>query len=916
MKTEVYALPELDCPNCAMKVERQVGKIKGLNEVTVDFVHKKMIVEFEGDSKKEQIIQAVKKAEPDINVVEITDGKDRVRSNAQTENRDHHHEEECGCGHEHHHDHADCDGKHDHHHHEEGCGCGHEHHHDHADCDDKHDHHHYDESCGCGHDHYHEHADCDDKHEHHHHEKGCGCGHEHHHEHADCDGEHEHHHHEEGCSCGHDHEEIPTVDHSAVKGELKLRLAGLDCANCAAKIERAVNAMPEVEEASVTFSTETLLVDAKPSSDREALIEAITAVVKKLEPEVAVVEMKTGTKQPEPEVKPQSFFRQNAKLLIGIGFFIAGIILQAESYVFILFLISFLLIGGEVVYSAIRNVLQGEWFDETFLMSVATIGAFAIGDYKEGVAVMLFYQIGELFQSYAVNRSRKSIGSLMNIRAEYATVVRNGKEMRVDPENVMIGEMILIKPGERVPLDGILTEGETSLDTSALTGESLPRDAQSGDEILAGMVNLSGVVQVKVTKEFGESTVSRILELVENASSKKAPIERFITKFARVYTPTVVVAAILVAVIPPFLLQMGSFEVWLYRALTFLVVSCPCALVISIPLGLFAGIGGASRQGILVKGGNFLEILKDVDTVVFDKTGTLTQGTFSVTRIQPVHADADSLLQLAAYGEAYSNHPIARSIVAAYGQPIDNQAIRNYKEISGQGVEVEVSGRKLALGNTKLMQAQGLDCPAVEEIGTIIHVAQEGEYLGWLVISDVIKNTSAAAISQLKQAGVRNTVMLTGDNRKVAEAVAAQIGIDTVYAQLLPQDKVEQVETLLAAQPEGKKLAFVGDGINDAPVLARADLGVAMGGVGSDAAIEAADIVLMKDDPAALATAIQISRKTHAILRQNIIFSLAIKIGVLILTLFGKSNMWMGVFADVGVTLLAILNSMRALKVQ
>lgn len=826
MKTEVYALPELDCPNCAMKVERQVGKIKGLNEVTVDFVHKKMIVEFEGDSKKEQIIQAVKKAEPDINVVEITDGKDRVRSNAQTESHDHHH------------DHADSDGKHD------------------------------------------------------------------------------HHHHEEGCSCGHDHEEIPTLDHSAVKGELKLRLAGLDCANCAAKIERAVNAMPEVEEASVTFSTETLLVDAKPSSDREALIEAITAVVKKLEPEVAVVEMKTGMKQPEPEAKPQSFFRQNAKLLIGIGFFIAGIILQAESYVFILFLISFLLIGGEVVYSAIRNVLQGEWFDETFLMSVATIGAFAIGDYKEGVAVMLFYQIGELFQSYAVNRSRKSIGSLMNIRAEYATVVRNGKEMRVDPENVMIGEMILIKPGERVPLDGILTEGETSLDTSALTGESLPRDAQSGDEILAGMVNLSGVVQVKVTKEFGESTVSRILELVENASSKKAPIERFITKFARVYTPTVVIAAILVAVIPPFLLQMGSFEVWLYRALTFLVVSCPCALVISIPLGLFAGIGGASRQGILVKGGNFLEILKDVDTVVFDKTGTLTQGTFSVTRIQPVHADADSLLQLAAYGEAYSNHPIARSIVAAYGQPIDNQKIRNYKEISGQGVEVEVSGRKLALGNTKLMQAQGLDCPAVEEIGTIIHVAQEGEYLGWLVISDVIKNTSAAAISQLKQAGVRNTVMLTGDNRKVAEAVAAQIGIDTVYAQLLPQDKVEQVETLLAAQPEGKKLAFVGDGINDAPVLARADLGVAMGGVGSDAAIEAADIVLMKDDPAALATAIQISRKTHAILRQNIVFSLAIKIGVLILTLFGKSNMWMGVFADVGVTLLAILNSMRALKVQ
>ena len=883
MKTEVYALPELDCPNCAIKVERQVGKIKGLSEVTVDFVHKKMIVEFEGESKKEQIIQAVKKAEPDIHVVEVTDKKDGAIRQPHTENHEHHHEH-CKCGEDHEH----------HHHEDEGCGCGHDHghHHEHCACDEGHEHHHHheDEECGCGHDH------------------------EHHHEHCACDEGHEHH--GEGCGCGHNHEALSEVDHSAVKGELKLRLAGLDCANCAAKIERAVNGLPQVQEASVTFSTETLLVDAKPSVDRAELITAITAVVKKLEPDVDVVEMKIGSKktEPEPEAAQPGFFRQNAKLLAGIVFFIAGIFLQEQSYAFLIFLVSFILIGGEVVYSAIRNVLQGEWFDETFLMSVATIGAFAIGDYVEGVAVMLFYQIGELFQSYAVNRSRKSIGSLMNIRADYATVLREGKELRVDPETVAIGETILIKPGERVPLDGILLEGTTSLDTSALTGESLPREVQKEDEILAGMVNLSGVVQVKVTKEFGESTVSRILELVENASSKKAPIERFITKFARVYTPTVVVAAILVAIIPPFLLQMGSFDVWLYRALTFLVVSCPCALVISIPLGLFAGIGGASRQGILVKGGNFLEILKDVDTIVFDKTGTLTEGKFSVTRIQPVHAEADALLELAAYGEAYSTHPIARSIVAAYGKPIENQKIRNYQEISGQGVEVEVDGRRLALGNAKLMQKHGIDCPSVDEIGTIIHVAQEGEYLGWLVISDGIKKTSKAAIRQLKQAGIRNTVMLTGDNRSVAEAVAGQIGIDTVYAQLLPQDKVEQVEKLLAAQPEGKKLAFVGDGINDAPVLARADLGVAMGGVGSDAAIEAADIVLMKDDPAALATAIQISRKTHAILRQNIVFSLAIKIGVLMLTLFGKSNMGMGVFADVGVTLLAILNSMRALK--
>ena len=883
MKTEVYALPELDCPNCAMKVERQVGRIKGLNEVTVEKKKKKMIVEFEGESRKEQIIQAVKKVEPDIRIVEVTDKKEAApHSSLPSESQKY----------EHHHKHCDCGEDHEHHHGEEECGCGHdhEHHHKHCDCGEDREHHHGEEECGCGHDH------------------------EHHHKHSDCGEDREHHHGEEECGCGHNHEALPEVDHSTMKGELKLRLAGLDCANCAAKIERAVNVLPQVQEASVTFSTQTLLVDAKPSVNRTELIAAIAEVVKKLEPEVDVVEMKAGAKNAEPEAAQPGFFRQNARLLAGIVFLIAGIFLQEQNYVVLIFLISFLLIGGEVVYNAIRNVFQGEWFDETFLMSVATIGAFAIGDYVEGVAVMLFYQIGELFQSYAVNRSRKSIGSLMNIRADYATVLREGKELRVDPESVAIGETILIKPGERVPLDGILTEGTTSLDTSALTGESLPRDARKGEEILAGMVNLSGVVQVKVTKEFGESTVSRILELVENASSKKAPIERFITKFARVYTPTVVVAAILVAIIPPFLLQMGSFDVWLYRALTFLVVSCPCALVISIPLGLFAGIGGASRQGILVKGGNFLEILKDVDTVVFDKTGTLTEGKFSVTRIQPVHAEADALLELAAYGEAYSTHPIARSIVAAYGKPIDNQKIRHYQEISGQGVEVEVNGRKLALGNEKLMQAHGIDCPPADEIGTIIHVARESEYLGWLGISDVIKGTSKAAIRQLKQAGIRNTVMLTGDNRSVAEAVAGQIGIDTVYAQLLPQDKVEQVEKLLAAQPEGKKLAFVGDGINDAPVLARADLGVAMGGVGSDAAIEAADIVLMKDDPAALARAIQISRKTHAILRQNIVFSLAIKIGVLILTLFGKSNMGMGVFADVGVTLLAILNSMRALK--
>ncbi len=837
MKTEVYLLPELDCPNCAMKVERQIGKIKGLSQVSVNFMQKKMTVSYEGESRREEILRTLKQIEPDIRPIEVS-GAGRMASSGEDDGQQQKH---CGCGHDH--DHA-------------------------SSC-----------SSGCDHDHH-------DHHEHH------------------------------SCTCAHDHHDEKETAAAGVRpqaqGEVRLRLAGLDCAQCAAKIERAVSELPQVKAASVTFSTELLAVDLQPGQDRETLIRSVRELVGRLEPQVQVVLAEDREASAE---KPRSFLKDNARLIVGALVFAVGIAVEHQSWAVVIFLISFVLIGGDVVVSAVRNVLHGEWFDETFLMSVATIGAFAISDYTEGVAVMLFYQIGEVLQSIAVDRSRRSISSLMNIRADTATLLQQGQERIVDPQQVRVNDLILVRAGERVPLDGVIEEGTSSLDTSALTGESLPRDVGAGDEILAGMVNLNGVLRIRVSREYGESTVARILELVENASSKKAPIERFITRFARVYTPVVVIAAVLVAVIPP-LLNLGSLQVWVYRALTFLVVSCPCALVISIPLGLFAGIGGASRRGILVKGGNDLEILKDVDTVVFDKTGTLTQGVFTVTEICPVRIEQRQLLELAALGESFSNHPIARSIVSAYGQPIDRQRVSDVHEIPGQGLRVCIDGRPVVLGNEKLMRSCGYKIASTSAAGTLVHVAVDEAYAGYLVIADQIKPTSAPAIRQLKQQGVRRTVMLTGDRESAARAVAQQIGVDTVVAQLLPQDKVEQVEKLMQQQAAGKKLAFVGDGINDAPVLARADLGVAMGGMGSDAAIEAADIILMKDDPAALAQAIRISRKTHRILVQNIVFSLAVKIGVLILTVFGMSNMGMGVFADVGVMLLAILNSMRALSLR
>lgn len=583
---------------------------------------------------------------------------------------------------------------------------------------------------------------------------------------------------------------------------------------------------------------------------------------------------------------------------------------------FAVFLVPYLVIGWDIVYKAVRGIVNGQVFDENFLMTIATFGAFGVGEYSEAVAVMLFYQVGELFQSYAVSRSRQSIADLMDICPEYANLEKDGELVQADPDDVEIGDIIVIKPGERVPLDGRVISGESMVDTSALTGESVPRRVETGSEIISGCINESGVLRVEVTKEFDDSTVARILELVENASSKKAQVENFITRFARYYTPAVVAAAALLAVVPPLALGAG-FGPWIQRACIFLVISCPCALVISVPLSFFGGIGAASRNGVLVKGSNYLEALAQMDTIVFDKTGTLTKGEFKVTEIRPSGMSEEELLRLAALAEHYSNHPISLSIQDAYekaGGQMNLSSIGKNEEISGHGVRTEIDGSVVLAGNGRLMKAEGIAYEPCESIGTVVYLARDGVFAGTIVISDTVKEHAAQAIRDLKQAGVKRTVMLTGDRKAVGEAVAEKLGLDEVFTELLPADKVEQVECLLAGQAEGRKLAFVGDGINDAPVLTRADIGIAMGSMGSDAAIEAADVVLMDDDPARISVVVRISRKTLSIVKQNIVFALGVKALVLALGAFGMANMWEAVFADVGVSVIAILNAMRALK--
>ena len=727
----------------------------------------------------------------------------------------------------------------------------------------------------------------------------------------------------------------------------KLVLNGLDCANCANKIEVRVNKINGIKEATMNFSTSTLTIEIKEGILKEDIIEEVKLIVKALEPNVQVQEKindkklnnnikvctnnccsiepnkhdKEAKESNDNKVKKDKFkllkgIKNNLILIIGVVVYIIALLYKSnENLLSIsLFVVSYFLIGGEIVLTAIKNISRGEIFDENLLMSIATIGAFFIGEYPEAVAVMLFYQIGETLQGYAVNKSRKSIADLMNIRADYANVLINGKEIRVSPENVNINGIIIIKPGEKVPLDGVILEGSSFIDTSALTGESVPRKVNTGDEILSGSINNSGVLKVKVIKEFGESTVSKILELVENATNKKAPTEKFITKFSKVYTPIVVVIAILVAIIPPILIKDTTFSEWLYKALSILVVSCPCALVVSIPLGFFSGIGCASRRGILIKGGNYLEALRKSEIVVFDKTGTLTKGVFNVTEINSKNITKEKLLEITAMGESQSNHPIAMSILRAYGKDINKEEIKYYEEISGYGVKANIRGNEVLLGNAKLMKINNIEFEEVYSIGTIVYVAINNEYEGSIVISDEIKEDVDKELYKLKRIGIRKTVILTGDNKSVANKIAKLIGIDKVYAELLPGDKVSKIEEIIKEKSKKGKVLFVGDGINDAPVLARADIGIAMGGIGSDAAIEAADVVLMRDKIESISEAISISKRTNKILWQNIILALTIKIGVMLLVVLGLTNMWAAVFADVGVTLIAVLNSIRIIR--
>ncbi|HZJ75332.1 MAG TPA: heavy metal translocating P-type ATPase [Clostridia bacterium] len=693
-------------------------------------------------------------------------------------------------------------------------------------------------------------------------------------------------------------------------------LEGLCCGNCAVKIEKDVNKLEGVSFASVDFVSKTLTVDITDTAKLEKLTQQVEGIVKRYDSNIIMIEKnseKPAVNQKSEDIKK---WINRIRLIIGSVLFVLGLVLSLdETARLIVFLLSYSLIGGDIVFRAARDLVKGRVFDESFLMSVATIGAFAIGVYPEGVAVMLFYKIGEALQRLAVNRSRKSISALMDIKPEYANLKKGSKIVKVSPEEVNIGDLIIIKPGEKVPLDGIVIEGNSALDTSALTGEAMPWEVSPNSQVLSASINQNGLLTVKVTKKFGESAVLKILELVENASSKKAPTENFITKFAKYYTPIVVLAAIAVAFIPPLIIPAATFSVWVYRALAFLVVSCPCALVISIPLGFFGGIGGASKNGILVKGGNFLEALNNIDTVVFDKTGTLTKGEFSVTEVTAVNGwTKDELLSVAAHIESFSNHPIALSIQKAYKNDIDKNRISQQEEIAGHGIRAVLNGKVVLAGNGKLMDSENVAWQAAETAGSVVYVAVDGVFIGYIVVSDTLKEDSKKAIKELKKLGVKQIVMLTGDSKKSGEDIAKQLGIDKVFAQLLPNEKAEKLEEIKNSKSTKGKVIFVGDGINDAPVLASADIGIAMGALGSDAAIEAADIVLMTDEPSKIADAVKIAKRTRLIVHQNIVFAIGVKLLTLILAAAGIATMWEAVFGDVGVTVLAVLNSMRAMK--
>ena len=686
-------------------------------------------------------------------------------------------------------------------------------------------------------------------------------------------------------------------------------------------MDLGIKSLEGIRSSSIDFVTKKLKLEIFESADEAAAVKEVKQIVRDIEPDVKLKEItnrKTG--EIDSEEENESGIQRLKLLQLGIGaaFFAAAVLLKLSAGVELaIYLTAYALVGGEVLIKSIRNIFRGQVFDENFLMSLATIGAFAIGEYSEGVAVMIFYQIGEMFKDLAVDRSRRSIKELMDIRPEYANLVSEDRIIQVPPEDVPVGAYIIVKPGERVPLDGRITEGRSMLDTSALTGESAPREANAGDEILAGFINNSGAITVEVSKEFGESTVSKILDMVENASSKKSHTENFITKFARYYTPVVVFSALALAFVPPLVLQGEAFSDRIYRALIFLVVSCPCALVISIPLGFFGGIGGASKNGVLIKGSNYLDVLNQVDTIVFDKTGTLTKGVFKVTEVKALgEMKEEELLKYAAYVESYSGHPIALSILKAYGSEIVGSEISDYEEIPGHGVRAEVSGKRIAAGNMKMMQLEGISEKSPDIAGALVHIAIEGAYAGYIVISDEIKDDAERAIRLLKASGIKKTVMLTGDVRAAGEKVGSALGLDEVHSELLPDQKVEKLEWIKNEMRSKGKVAFVGDGINDAPVLARADVGIAMGGLGSDAAIEAADIVIMTDEPSKIVSAIRIAKKTRRIVWQNIVFAMSVKLIVLLLGAGGLATMWEAVFADVGVALIAVLNAIRVLNLK
>lgn len=829
MKTYRMKITEIDCANCAAKLEDKLNKIEGVEEVIINFMAEKLIFKCEEEQHElilQQIIQMIEKYEPDAVLAE-TDGTVCYQNN-QKKKHEHHHDEHCECGHEHHH------------HHDEHCECGHEH----------------------------------------------------------------HHHHDEHCECGHEHHEMK--ENIEASGKQQYILENLDCANCAAKIENELKKLPELSNVSLNFMNKTLRYDT--NGDLNEIKAKIEKIIAKYEPDVKMVEKVNGK---EKETVKKTVDKELVKIFVGGLFFGLAVLCKEIQYVgFGLFMISYLILGLEVLLRAIKNILKGQVFDENFLMALATVGAIAIKEYPEGVMVMLLYQIGEYFQAKAVEKSRKSISSLMDIRPEFVRVLRNGEWVEIDPNQAKTDELMVVLAGERIALDGIVFKGKSSLDTSALTGESKPREIEEGDPVISGSINLDGRLEVKITHTYQDSTVAKILEMVENASSRKAPAEQFITKFARVYTPIVVILACCIAFICPFILPNADFYDYFYRALSFLVVSCPCALVISVPLSYYAGIGGLSKKGILVKGSSYLDALTQAEIFVFDKTGTLTQGHFKTDAI--LSDDPENCLKIAASLEQHSNHPISKAILEAY----QGQALIEFdevKEVAGRGIEAYKQGVHYFAGNLKLMQENGIEVNACEESGTHIYVAKEDQFLGVVVVKDQIKNDAKKMIQTLHKLN-KKCIMLTGDNQKTAYEVAKELQVDEVYYELLPADKVEKVENIMA-QGQGK-VAFVGDGINDAPVLSIVDIGFAMGALGSDAAIEAADIVLMNDALSDLITTIQGAKKTKAIVYQNIIFSLAVKIGVLIITALGYGAMGLAVFADVGVAFIAILNAIRALKLK